>query len=152
MKILIAFLAMALLPPALRAQDTKAKPSPLDWNKTDQSPRSRALELTDTLARDGYKTRDGYWLGSLEKYMPVIIEVNLFEGNDYWFSAASMDSTACLKVSLFDAEGRPAGYEAFKDSAVAAAGISALRTGPHFVRLLITEGDKADACMVYSYK
>jgi len=148
-------LLLFAVPGALLAQTpgtTKSKPSPLEWNTSDHSPRSRALELAGGFSGDGYKVRDGFWSGSLEKGTPVLIEVNLFAGNDYWFSAANLDPSTRLKVSIFDVHGNPVGSQAFDEASRAAAGISVWQSGRYFIRVAMTEGDKADTCMVYSYK
>jgi hypothetical protein len=136
----------------LLATETKSKPSPLNWNQTDQSSRSRAIALAGDFSGQGYHVRDGYWSGTVEKGKPVVIAINLFCGNDYWFSAASPNPSARLKVSIFDCQGRPAVSETYQEESRAAASITAARTGRYFVALDMTEGDKSDACMVYSYK
>ncbi len=56
--------------------------------ETDVSARSKALELAGAFSNDGYKIRDGYWPGEIEPNRPQFLEVNLFSGNEYWFSAA----------------------------------------------------------------
>jgi hypothetical protein len=132
--------------------EAKTKPAPLDWNQEIASPRSRALEIAADRKALGYHLRDGFWSGTLEKNQPVLIAVHLFAGNDYWFSAANLDSDTRLTISLFDRWGNPAGGPESEGQGQAAAGISAIRSGPHFIRLEMTEGDKARTCMVYSYK
>jgi hypothetical protein len=138
--------------PADAAPEAKSKPAPLDWNQKIDSPRSRALEVAADRQALGYHLRDGFWSGTLEKNQPVLIAVHLFAGNDYWFSAANLDPDTRLKVSLFDRWGNPAGGRESEGQGRATAGISAIRSGPHFVHLEMTEGDKAHTCMVYSYK
>ncbi len=134
------------------AEESKSKPAPLDWNQAVASPRSRALEVAADRKALGYHLRDGFWSGTLEKDKPVVIAVHLFAGNDYWFSAANLDPGTRLKISLFDRWGNAAGGRESEGQARATAGISAIRSGRYFVRLEMTEGDKADTCMVYSYK
>ena len=56
--------------------------------ESDVSARSKALELAGAFSNDGYKIRDGYWPGEIEPNRPQFLEVNLFSGNEYWFSAA----------------------------------------------------------------
>lgn len=114
--------------------------------------RSRALELAGAFANDGYKVRDGFWSGTLEKGKPVFLEVNVFSGNDYWFSAAASAPARKISVAVFDETGAPTGGETFEDGAVAAAGAVPSTSGPLILRVLMTEGEKADFCLVYSYK
>ena len=116
------------------------------------SARSRVLELAGAFANDGYKVRDGYWSGVLEPGKPRILEVNLFAGNAYWFSAAAPAPSRKLSVAVFDENGRPVEGEIFQDGSTAAAGVVADASGRYFVRLEMLEGDKADFCLVYSYK
>ena len=114
--------------------------------------RSRALELAGAFANDGYKLRDGFWAGSLEAAKPVFIEVNLFSGNEYWFSAAALSPARKITVDVFDQKGQPLKGEAYQDGATGAAGVVAQTSGRYFVRVTMTEGEKADFCLVYSYK
>lgn len=114
--------------------------------------RSKVLELAGAFANDGYKVRDGYWSGVLEPGKPQVLEVNLFAGNAYWFSAAALAPARKLSVTLFDENGRPVTGEIFQDGSTAAAGLLPDASGRYFVRLELVEGDKADFCLVYSYK
>jgi len=137
------------------AQEDKATPensSPLAWNSHDKSPRSLALELAAGNEGEGYQVHDGFWSGTLTKAEPILLEVHLFAGNDYRFSAANVDALSQLRLSIFDAWGYPAGQEYSGDFSCSTAGISVIRSGRYFIRLVMTEGDKADTCMVYSYK
>jgi hypothetical protein len=127
-------------------------PSPLDWNSSDQSPRRLALEMAAGNAGEGYQIHDGFWSGTLTKNVPTHIEVYLFAGNHYRFSAANVDFYSQLRLKIFDSWGYPAGSEYSGDSSCSAAGISVIRSGRYFIRLVMTEGDNADTCMVYSYK
>ncbi|MEI6492906.1 MAG: hypothetical protein WCO94_10190 [Verrucomicrobiota bacterium] len=114
--------------------------------------RSRVLELASAFANDGFKIRDGYWSGVLEKGKPQVLEVNLFSGNAYWFSAAALAPAKKLSVTLFDESGRPVDGKSYQDGTTAAAGLIPDASGRYFVRLELVEGDKADFCLVYSYK
>jgi hypothetical protein len=57
-----------------------------------------------------------------------------------------------LSVTLFDENGRPVEGEVYQDGSTAAAGVLPDASGRYFVRLDLVEGDKADFCLVYSYK
>lgn len=141
----VAFLATAF------AQTPTPSPSP---TPADRQPlaRSRALELAGAFSNDGYKVRDGFWSGTLEKGKPLFLQVNAFGGNDYWFSAAASTPARKISVSVFDETGQPAGGETFEDGPVAAAGAVPVTSGPLIIRVLMTDGEKADFCLVYSYK
>ncbi len=114
--------------------------------------RSRALDLAGAFANDGYKIRDGFWPGILEAGKPQFLEVNLFSGNEYWFSVATLAPSAKLSVTLFDENGRPAEGEIYQDGASAAAGLVPGASGKYFVRVELLNGDKSEFCLVYSYK
>jgi hypothetical protein len=100
----------------------------------------------------GYALRDGFWSGTLEKDQPVVIAVQLFAWNDYSFSAAHLDPGSRIRISIFDRWGYKVGSDGSADETSATAGISAVRSDRYFIRLELTEGDKAATCMVYSYK
>jgi len=140
MKKLVFFLCAAGL---LAAQD--AAPPPV-------TARSRALDLAGAFANDGYKIRDGFWSGTLEAGKPQFLQVNLFSGNEYWISAAALPPEAKLSVALFDENGLPVATEIFQDGASAAAGFIPDTSGKYFVRIALVAGDKAEFCLVYSYK
>lgn len=140
MKTLLLFLCTAGL---LAAQE--AAPSTL-------TVRSRALELAGAFANDGYKIRDGFWSGTLEAGKPQFLQVNLFSGNEYWFSAAVLVPSAKLSVTLFDENGLPLKQEVYQDGASAAAGLVPEMSGKYFVRVELLNADKAEFCLVYSYK
>ena len=112
--------------------------------------RSKVLELASAFANDGFKIRDGYWSGVLEPGKPQILEVNLFAGNAYWFSAAA--PAGKISVAIFDENGRPVEGQIYQDGSTAAAGVLPDASGLYFVRLELVEGAKADFCLVYSYK
>jgi len=126
---------------------TAQEPAP-----TSVTARSRALELAGAFANDGYKIRDGFWAGTLEAGKPQFLQVNLFFGNEYWFSAAALDPSGKLSVTLFDEDGNLLKEEIFQDGASAAAGLVPGTSGKYFVRLAILGGDKSEFCLVYSYK
>lgn len=155
MKPALAIFLFVLAWVAAHAQQPDApqsKPAPLDWNQAAESPRSRALEVAADGKAQGYTLRDGFWSGSLEKGKPIVIAVHLFAWNDYWFSAATLAPGSRIRLSIFDRWGNAAGGEESSGETSATAGISAARSDRYHIRLELTEGDKAEACMVYSYK
>ncbi len=47
------------------------------------------LDLTGAFSNDGFKLRDGHWTGTIKPKERALIAVNLYAGNQYWFSAAA---------------------------------------------------------------
>lgn len=132
------------------AQDAPAPPAA--QTETDVSARSKALELAGAFSNDGYKIRDGYWSGELEPGRPKFLEVNLFSGNEYWFSAAMMPPARKIAVAVFDAKGKPVDFQTHEDGTMAAAGFVPESSGRYFVKLSLLEGEKSQFCLLYSYK
>lgn len=116
--------------------------------------RRTALDLAAAWANDGFKLRDGHWAGPVTPKKPVVIEVNLYAGNDYWFSVAATDKAVKMAVAVFDERGQPVKCEdePFQDGARAATLFSPEISGPYFVRIEEAEGGPAAACLVYSYR
>ncbi|MDX2079687.1 MAG: hypothetical protein SFU53_02795 [Terrimicrobiaceae bacterium] len=151
-RIAVLFLVAGLVPVFAEPSPT---PSPSPATPTaDETPlaRSRALELAGAFANEGYKIRDGFWSGSIEKDKPVFIQINVFAGNEYWFCAAATGAARKLSVSVFDENGKPVEGEIYEDGASAAAGLVPESSGPRIVRVLLTEGEKSEFCLVYAYK
>lgn len=130
----------------------QTKPAPLDGNPSANSPRTRALEVAANSRSQGHILRDGFWRGVLEKNKPVVIAVHLFAKNKYSFHAAHLAPGTMVRLSIFDPQGNSLGGEELGGENSATAGITAENSGRYYLRLELTEGDKADACMVYSYK
>jgi hypothetical protein len=127
-------------------------PSPIPAHATDVSARSKALELAGAFSNDGYKIRDGYWPGEIESNRPQFLEVNLFSGNEYWFSAAINPPGRKIAVAVFDEIGKPTDFQTYEDGQVAAAGFVPEVSGRYYVKLTLLEGEKAQFCLLYSYK
>lgn len=119
---------------------------------TDSGTRSKALELAGAFSNDGYRIRDGFWSGEIEAGRPRFLEVNLFAGNEYWFSAAAAQTARKIAVSLHNADGKPAEFQVYSDGPVAAAGAEPSVSGKYFVKIELLEGDKSPFCLLYSYK
>jgi hypothetical protein len=127
-------------------------PSPTPAHATDVSARSKALELAGAFSNDGYKIRDGYWPGEIESNRPQFLEVNLFSGNEYWFSAAINPPGRKIAVAVFNEIGKPTDFQTYEDGQVAAAGFVPEVSGRYYVKLTLLEGEKAQFCLLYSYK
>ena len=147
---LLQVLAAAVLLPAAFAQENPT-PSP-PTVESDVSARSKALELAGAFSNDGYKIRDGYWPGEIEPNRAQFLEVNLFAGNEYWFSAAVTSPGRKIAVSVFNETGKPVDYQTYEDGQAAAAGLVAEVSGRYFIKMALLEGDKSQFCLLYSYK
>jgi hypothetical protein len=122
--------------------------------ETDQEVAARqvALELAGAFANDGFKLRDGHWTGTLAPGESALIAVNLYAGNDYWFSAGATDKAKKLSVELFDEKGARVAGENFNSGTKAATGVSVENSGEYFFRVTLEDGGPAGVCFVYSYK
>jgi hypothetical protein len=115
--------------------------------------RESALEVAGAWSSNGgFKTRDGYWTGTLKAGQAKIIQVNLYAGNQYWFTAAGSAKARKVAVNVYDETGKPVTGEAFEDGARAAAGFSPTASGPYFVKIQVVEGESSGVALVYSYK
>jgi hypothetical protein len=141
--------AVALLPVVLAQHNPPPSAAAAEG---DVSARSKALELAGAFSNDGYKIRDGYWPGEIEPNRPQFLEVNLFSGNEYWFSAAVNTPGRKVAVSVFNEKGNPVDFQTYEDGQVAAAGFLPDVSGRYYVKLTLLEGEKAQFCLLYSYK
>ena len=115
--------------------------------------REVALELAAGFTNDRYKIRDGHWSGQLKPHAPQIVTVNLYAGNQYYFSLGSTDKAKKVNVIVYDEAGKQVGEEQFyQDRYRAAAGVSPVASGVHYVSIELLEGEPADFCLLYSYK
>lgn len=124
-----------------------------------------ALDLSGALINDGFRNRDGVWNISLTPGKVSLLELTLFEGNQYWFVAAAAPPAKTLKITCYDHEGHPVKLDSWKESntpqgAKTAAGFLAPKSGSYFVGLSFTgsglvsaqESQNADASLIYAYK
>ncbi len=114
--------------------------------------RAVALELAGAFSNDGFKLRDGHWAGTLAPNQSRLIAVNLYAGNDYWFSVGATDKAQKLTIELFDETGAPVPTQKYDSGTKAAAGFSVTKSGQYFIRVRLEEGGPAGVCFVYSYK
>lgn len=122
--------------------------------ETDQEVAARqvALELAGAFSNDGFKLRDGHWAGPLAPGESRVIAINLYSGNEYWFSAGATEKAKKLTVEVFDETGAPVVGEKFNSGTKAASGVSVEKSGEYFVRVRLDEGEPAGVCFLYSYK
>jgi hypothetical protein len=115
--------------------------------------RSAALDLAGAFANDGYKVRDGYWTQIITPEASAIVEVNLFAGNEYWFSAsAAPQAPQKIAVTVFDRAGRIVDQQRFDEGFRGAAGFEPTSSGQFYVRVQLMEGAPTPITLVYSYK
>lgn len=111
-----------------------------------------ARGLAGAFSNDGFKFRDGVWSGPIKPKESLFVQVNLYAGNQYWFSVGATDKAKKLLVTVFDENGQPVQSEAYQDGPKAAAGFSPAASGAYIIRIQELEGDPASFCFLYSYK
>ncbi len=114
--------------------------------------RQKAMEVAGAFSNDGFKLRDGYWTSSLNPKETQVIEVNLFRGNEYWFTIATASLGSQWNITAFDETGKKVEGQEYKDDGVAAIGIEPPASGRYFLRVELLEGNAAQFCLLYSYK
>jgi len=114
--------------------------------------RKDALDVAGAFSNDGFKIRDGHWCGVLKPHEHTLVAVNLYAGNQYWFSAAAAEPAKKIAVSLYDETGKQVTTESYNNEEKAAAGFSPANSGQYFVSVDLVEGEGGSFCLVYSYK
>jgi hypothetical protein len=110
------------------------------------------LDLTGAFTNDGFKLRDGHWTGTVKPRERALVAVNLYAGNQYWFSAAANSKAKKIAVDLYDETGRPLTTDSYNDGERASAGFTPSSSGQYFVSVSLLEGEPTTFCLVYSYK
>ena len=139
-RLLFTILACALAQPLFAATDDEV------------AARKVVQELAGAFANDGFKLRDGNWTGSIQPGEPLLIQVNLYAGNQYWFSLGATDKAKKMQVIVFDETGKPVEVNHYQIGATAAAGFSPESSGSYYVRIQEMEGEPASFSLIYSYK
>jgi hypothetical protein len=114
--------------------------------------RKDALDVAAAFSNDGFKIRDGHWCGIVKPHEHSLVAVNLYAGNQYWFSAAAADQTKKIAVSVYDETGKQVTTESYDNGEKAAAGFAPPTSGQYFVSVDLLEGEQSSFCLVYSYK
>ena len=114
--------------------------------------RKDALELAGAFANDGFKIRDGHSCGILKPHEHALIAVNLYAGNQYWFSVGTAEPLRKVGVSVYDETGRQMNTENLNNGDKAAAGFAPESSGQYFVSVDSIEDQEGSFCLVYSYK
>lgn len=122
--------------------------------ETDKEVEARkvALDLAGAFSNDGFKIRDGHWAGAIKKGDEAVLAVNLYAGNQYWFSVGADENAKKVALQIYDESGKPVSAEAYEDDEKAAAGFSPTISGQYFVSIKPLEGEASTFCLVYSYK
>jgi hypothetical protein len=114
--------------------------------------RKDALDLAAAFSNDGFKIRDGHWCGIVKLHDHSLVAVNLYAGNQYWFSASATEPAKKIAVSVYDETGKQVTTESYDNGERAAAGFSPPSSGQYFVSVDLLEGDQSSFCLIYSYK
>jgi hypothetical protein len=125
------------------------------WAEPDEEveARKQVLDLTGAFQNEGFKLRDGHWAGQIKPAERALIAVNLYAGNQYWFSAAAANAKAKkIAVDIYDEAGKPITTENYNEGERASAGFSPTTSGQYFVAVSLVEGEPSTVCLVYSYK
>ena len=136
----LALAALAAAPPLRAASDDEV------------AARKLALEVAGAFSNDGFKLRDGNWCGKFEPGKPALIQVNLYAGNQYWFTVGAGETAKKVAITVFDETGKPVATEPFSDTSVAAAGFAPSVSGPYYIKLELAEGEPSAFCLIYSYR
>src|SRR6185437_5950834 len=86
------------------------------------SARKDALELAGAFGNDGFKIRDGHSCGVLKAHDHALIAVNLYAGNQYWFSVGIAEPLKKVALAVYDETGKRMSTENFSEGDKAAAG------------------------------
>ena len=119
---------------------------------TEVAAHKAALDLAGAFSNEGFKMRDGHWAGKIKPSDHALIAVNLYAGNQYWFSVGATDAAKKLAVNVYDETGKLVQTEAYNEGEKAAAGFSPTSSGQYYVMVDLVEGNESSVCLVYSYK
>ncbi len=114
--------------------------------------RKDALEIAGAFSNDGFKIRDGHSCGVLKPHDHALTAVNLYAGNQYWFSVGTVEPVKKAAVTVYDESGKQVTTENFDNGDKAAAGFEPESSGQYFVAVDLVEGQEGTFCLVYSYK
>src|SRR5213596_2831741 len=95
--------------------------------------RKGTLDLAGAFSNEGFKIRDGHWAGTVKPHDHALIAVNLYAGNQYWFSVGATDAVKKLAINLYDEGGKLVETESYNEGEKAAAGYSPTSSGQYYV-------------------
>jgi hypothetical protein len=119
---------------------------------TEVAARKAALDLAGAFSNEGFKMRDGHWSGTIKPKEHALIAVNLYSGNQYWFSVGATEPVKKISVNVYDETGKLVQTESYSEGEKAAAGFSPTSSGQYYVMVDLVEGNESSVCLVYSYK
>lgn len=119
---------------------------------TEVAARKAALDLAGAFSNEGFKMRDGHWSGTIKPKEHALIAVNLYAGNQYWFSVGATEPAKKISVNLYDETGKLVQAESYNEGEKAATGFSPTSSGQYYVLVDLVEGGESSVCLVYSYK
>jgi hypothetical protein len=116
--------------------------------------RKGALDLAGAFTNDGFKIRDGHWCGTIKPHEHALIAVNLYAGNQYWFSVGATEQAKKIGVNVYDETGKQVTTDNYNSESgdKVAAGFSPTNSGQYYVAVDLLDGQEASFCLVYSYK
>src|ERR1041385_4861654 len=83
--------------------------------------RKDALDVAGAFSNDGFKIRDGHWCGIAKPHEHALVAVNLYAGNQYWFSVGATEPVKQIAVSVYDETGKQVTTENYDNGNKAAA-------------------------------
>ena len=119
---------------------------------TEVAAHKAALDLAGAFSNEGFKMRDGHWSGTIKPHDHALIAVNLYAGNQYWFSVGAIEPAKKIAVALYDESGKQVTTENYNAGEKAAVGFSPTNSGQYFVSVDLVEGAASSFCLIYSYK
>lgn len=127
---------------------------PLAAAETDKEVQAHkvALDLAGAFSNEKFKIRDGHWVGTISPKENAVIAVNLYAGNQYWFSVAAVDPAQKIEIAVYDETGKLVHTDNYSDGARGAAGFSPDNSGQYYVLINLVEGNESAYCLVYSYR
>src|SRR5919198_2163009 len=84
--------------------------------------RKDALDVAGAFSNDGFKIRDGHWCGTIKPNDQTLVAVNLYAGNQYWFTAGATELAKKIAISLYDETGKQVTTDNYNSGEKAAAG------------------------------
>jgi hypothetical protein len=114
--------------------------------------RKSALAVAGAFSNDGFKIRDGHWCGTVKPHAHALVAVNLYAGNQYWFSVGASEPAKKVAVKVYDETGNHVTTESYDAGDKAAAGFAPANSGQYFVSVDLVEGEEGSFCLVYLYK
>jgi len=106
------------------------------------------LAETRSISREHFQTKDSR-LGTHDN---ALVAVNLYAGNQYWFSVGATEPVKKIGVTVYDEAGKQVTTDSYDNGDKAAAGFSPAYSGQYFVSVDLVEGEQGSFCLVYSYK